>query len=200
MSISSMNFRLRTGPAVVLRDSWPCSPLRHRHRPNRSPVDQATFLAEMTAFMEDADKKEGKPFMEDDFAPAWNGTFYNTRPADAHRGGGQLHAEEALRGLPRIPGLSRPRWLPSRQPAQCATEFDAWMNCLENAGRSTPQTELRGPYRHVRGPVQGQHILQERQRAMAEQQRASSPSPSTAYPRSSSPRMDLRCLAKGDSA
>jgi hypothetical protein len=38
--------------------------------------DQVVFLEEITAFMVEADKKEGKPFMEDVFAPAWNSTFF----------------------------------------------------------------------------------------------------------------------------
>jgi hypothetical protein len=39
--------------------------------------DQALFLQEMTAFLVAADKKEGKPFMEQVFSPVWNGSYYN---------------------------------------------------------------------------------------------------------------------------
>ena len=42
-------------------------------------ADQATFLQEMTTFIMDADRKEGKKFMEEEFAPVWNGSFYNER-------------------------------------------------------------------------------------------------------------------------
>ncbi|MBK7298519.1 MAG: hypothetical protein IPI91_18675 [Flavobacteriales bacterium] len=42
-------------------------------------ADQATFLAEMTTFIMDADRKEGRKFMEEEFAPVWNGSFYNER-------------------------------------------------------------------------------------------------------------------------
>ena len=37
--------------------------------------DQAIFLQEITDFLEAADKKEARPFIEQTFAPAWNGTF-----------------------------------------------------------------------------------------------------------------------------
>ncbi|MCB0766048.1 MAG: hypothetical protein KDB95_02445 [Flavobacteriales bacterium] len=39
--------------------------------------DQAVFLQEMTTFMVEADKKEGRPFMEQVFTPVWNGPYYN---------------------------------------------------------------------------------------------------------------------------
>ncbi|HRF80701.1 MAG TPA: hypothetical protein PL070_11510, partial [Flavobacteriales bacterium] len=40
--------------------------------------DQALFLQEMTTFLVEADKKEGRPFMEQVFTPVWNGSYYNT--------------------------------------------------------------------------------------------------------------------------
>ncbi|MBK8227389.1 MAG: hypothetical protein IPK70_09480 [Flavobacteriales bacterium] len=41
--------------------------------------DQALFLQEVSAFMVTVDKKEGKPFMEEVFAPAWNGAYFSER-------------------------------------------------------------------------------------------------------------------------
>ncbi|MBK9176847.1 MAG: hypothetical protein IPM46_11045 [Flavobacteriales bacterium] len=41
--------------------------------------DQALFLQEITAFLTEADKKEARPFVEQVFAPAWNGTYYTER-------------------------------------------------------------------------------------------------------------------------
>ncbi|HNR54437.1 MAG TPA: hypothetical protein PKJ19_04665, partial [Flavobacteriales bacterium] len=41
------------------------------------PNDQALFLQEMTTFLVEADKKEGRPFMEQVFTPVWNGPYYN---------------------------------------------------------------------------------------------------------------------------
>jgi hypothetical protein len=41
--------------------------------------DQALFLQEMTDFLVTADKKEGKPFMEQVFAPVWNGSYYTAQ-------------------------------------------------------------------------------------------------------------------------
>ena len=41
--------------------------------------DQALFLQEVTDFLVNADKKEGKPFMEQVFTPAWTGTWYSER-------------------------------------------------------------------------------------------------------------------------
>ena len=40
-------------------------------------TDPAVFLQEITAFIVEADKKEGKPFMEQVFAPVWNGSYYS---------------------------------------------------------------------------------------------------------------------------
>ena len=41
--------------------------------------DQALFLQEMTDFLVTADKKEGRPFMEEVFAPVWNGSYYSAQ-------------------------------------------------------------------------------------------------------------------------
>ncbi|MBK8532389.1 MAG: hypothetical protein IPL64_10890 [Flavobacteriales bacterium] len=41
-------------------------------------TDQAVFLQEITDLIVEADKKEGRPFMEQVFTPVWNGPYYNT--------------------------------------------------------------------------------------------------------------------------
>lgn len=40
-------------------------------------TEKEVFLVEMTEFIVGADKKEGKPFMEEVFAPIWNGPYYS---------------------------------------------------------------------------------------------------------------------------
>ncbi|MCB0811916.1 MAG: hypothetical protein KDB87_01900, partial [Flavobacteriales bacterium] len=48
------------------------------HAQTRSfPTDQAGFLAAMTDFLVEADKKDGKEFMELQFTPVWNGGYYS---------------------------------------------------------------------------------------------------------------------------
>ena len=94
------------------------------------PTDQALFLQEMTTFLVAADKKEGRPFMEQVFTPVWNGTYYSERQRVRivevanfmlkKRFDAFPHFRDYLASVAAFPNSGR-----------VTTEFDAWMQGLD---------------------------------------------------------------------
>ncbi len=105
------------------------------------PTDKAGFLQQMTTFMVDADKKEGKPFMEGVFAPAWNGPFFTeVRSVRA----AELANAMAKKRFEAYPGFHD--YLGSlvafAASGRGEAEYDAWMKCLEAAAQSPRKQNL----------------------------------------------------------
>ncbi|MBX2971694.1 MAG: hypothetical protein KF797_01190 [Flavobacteriales bacterium] len=97
--------------------------------------DQALFLQEMTAFIVEADKKEGRPFMEQTFAPVWNGPYYSaaqrTRIVEVanfmlkKRFDAFPHFRDYLGAIAAFPNGGR-----------SGAEFDAWMQGMDKLVQS----------------------------------------------------------------
>ncbi len=100
-------------------------------------TDPAVFLQEVTDMLVAADKKEGRAFSEEVFAPVWNGTFYDQRQRQRvvevanfmqkKRFDAMPHFRDYLAAVAAFPGGGRK-----------AAEFDAWMQGMEqlvNKGR-----------------------------------------------------------------
>ncbi len=92
--------------------------------------DQALFLQEVSAFMVAADKKEGKPFMEEVFAPAWNGAYFSERQ--------RIKVTEVANFMLKkrfdaFPGFRDYLDCVAAFPAtgRSAAEFDAWMQGMD---------------------------------------------------------------------
>lgn len=161
--------------------------------------DPALFLVEMTKFMEEADKKEARPFIEREFMPAWTG--------------GLLSKAQQIKVIEVSNYMLKKRFeaFPSFRDylgaiagfagsGRGAAEFDAWLGSLEqlvNKGRKQAFSD----YVEFCGYLFKENALYK--------------SPSTTWVSGDkrfafafdtipkvvfSAAMDLRCLAKGDSA
>ncbi|MBL7964189.1 MAG: hypothetical protein JNM31_10155 [Flavobacteriales bacterium] len=93
-------------------------------------TDQALFLQEVTTMLVEADKKDGRAFVEQVFAPAWNGTYLSERQRVRtvevanfmlkKRYEPFPHFRDYLAAVAAFTTTGRP-----------ASEYDAWLNGLE---------------------------------------------------------------------
>lgn len=98
-------------------------------------TDQAIFLEEMTAFIVAADKKEGKPFMEQVFTPVWNGTYYSEAQRVRIVGTANYMLKKRFDAFPHFRDyLAAIAAFPAG--ARSATEFDAWMQGMDKLVQS----------------------------------------------------------------
>lgn len=105
------------------------------------PAEKAGFLQEMTSFMVEADKKEGKPFMETVFTPAWNGAFFTDARATRVAALANAMAKKRFEAYPGFQDyLSSLAAFASS--GRNEAEFDAWMKCLEAAAGSPRKQNL----------------------------------------------------------
>lgn len=159
--------------------------------------DQAAFLQEISAFLIEADKKEGKPFIEQEFTPAWNGTFFNqaqrTRIVDV--------ANTMLKKrFEAFPGFRE--YLGSlvafSERGRSAADFDTYMTCLESAAKSTRKQNLADLIAMSANLFKDNSFF----KSASVQWQSSSSAFTFAYdsvPKVVFSKLDLRCLAKGDS-
>ncbi|MEZ4738025.1 MAG: hypothetical protein R2818_01375 [Flavobacteriales bacterium] len=160
--------------------------------------DQALFLEEMTSFIVGADKKDGKPFMENVFTPVWNGPYYT--PAQRvrivevanfmlkKRFDAFPHFKDYLGAIAAFPNGGR-----------SGAEFDAWMQgmgALVEKGRKQNVVAFIATCANL---FESNTMF-----ASASTQWRSSSSKFTfafdSVPKIIFPRADLICTAKGDSA
>lgn len=103
---------------------------------------QAEFLSEMTSFMVEGDKKEGKPFMELTFTPAWNSGYISDaqRASIADRANALLkkrftafpHFHQFLSVIVTFATEGRSK-----------DEFDIWLRSMEAMEKSRKKDDLR---------------------------------------------------------
>jgi hypothetical protein len=159
--------------------------------------DQAVFLQEMTTFLVEADKKEGKPFMEQEFAPAWNGAFFNqaqrTRIVD-------LANVMLKKRFEAFPGFRD--YLGSLVAfvggGRSAADLETYMTCLENAAKSSRKQNLSDLIAMSASLFKDNTFY----KGASVQWQSSSPNFTFAFdsvPKVVFANLDLRCLAKGDS-
>ncbi len=100
-------------------------------------TDQALFLQEMTAFIVEADKKEGRPFMEQVFTPVWNGSYYSAAQRIRIVEVANFMLKKRFEAFPHFRDyLGAIAAFPNG--GRSATEFDAWMQGMDklvNSGR-----------------------------------------------------------------
>ncbi|MBL0045262.1 MAG: hypothetical protein IPP33_12975 [Flavobacteriales bacterium] len=177
---------------------WLMAPLISHAQSKPFTNDQAVFLQEITAFLVDADKKEGKPFMEQEFTPAWNGSFFDqaqrTRIVD-------LANVMLKKRFEAFPGFRD--YLGSLVSftggGRTAADFDTYMLCLESAAKSTRKQNLTDLIAMSASLFKDNTLF----KGASVQWQSSSPQFTFAYdsvPKVIFPKLDLRCLAKGDSA
>ena len=159
-------------------------------------TDQALFLQEMTDFLVAADKKEGKPFMEEVFTPVWNGTYYSERQRMRIVEVANFMLKKRFEAFPHFRDyLAAVAAFPNS--GRSAAEFDAWMQGMDELVQSGAQAERGRLHRHLRRPLQGQHPVRQRQHQLAQPAAASSPSRSTACRRWSSQARTWSARPKG---
>lgn len=103
--------------------------------------DQAVFLQEMTDFLVGADKKEGKPFMENVFTPAWNGPFFSTEQRTRVVGMANVMLKKRFEAFPSFQDYLG-SLVAFASSGRSAADFDTWMKCLEAAGASSRKQNL----------------------------------------------------------
>jgi hypothetical protein len=92
--------------------------------------DHATFLQEITVYLTEADKKQGRDFIEDVFAPAWNGGFYDAPRSEAAVRMVNFMVAKRFPAMPDVMEFcgALAAFATSGRPA---SEFDAWIAGLD---------------------------------------------------------------------
>ncbi len=160
--------------------------------------DQAVFLEEVTAFLVAADKKEGKPFVEQLFTPAWNSSYLT--PAQRSRVVEMAnfmlkkryeafpHFRDYLAAVAAFVNSGRP-----------AAEFDTWMRSLDAMVQSGRKKNFTAFIEMCAGLFTDNTLY----KSASTQWRSSSGIFTFVYdsvPKVVFTKLDLVCLAKGDSA
>jgi hypothetical protein len=160
--------------------------------------DQALFLQEMTAFMVGADKKEGKPFMEGVFAPAWNSAYYSEKQ--------RIKVAEVANFMLKkrfdaFPGFRD--YLDCvasfHGTARGAAEFDAWMQGMDKLVGLSRKQNVQAFIATCAGLFREGALL----KSASVTWKARSKEFTFAFdsvPKITFPKTDLVCLAKGDSS
>ncbi len=160
--------------------------------------DQALFFQEMTEFLVEANKKEGREFMETVFSPAWNGTFYS----EVHRARIAAMANSMLKkrfvAFPDFRDyLASVAAFPNG--GRTTKEFDAWMQGMEQLMERGRKQNVSTFITTCAGLFRDNTLFQS-----ASTQWRSHTSKFTfkfdSIPMVVFPSADLVCLAKGDSA
>ncbi len=160
--------------------------------------DQALFLQEMTDFLVAADKKEGRPFMEQVFAPIWNGTYYSPQQRVRVAEVANYMLKKRFEAFPSFRDyLAAVAAFPST--GRGAAEFDAWMQGMDKLVQSGRKNYVAAFITTCAGLFKDNTLLK---------------SPSTTWrsrsnaftftfdsiPKIVFAKTDLVCTAKGDSA
>jgi hypothetical protein len=159
---------------------------------------QALFLQEVSEFIIAADKKEGKPFMEQVFTPAWNSTWYSERQRVKvvevanfmlkKRFEAFPHFRDYLSAVAAFPGTGR-----------SAAEFDAWMQGMDQLVQGNRKQNVVAFVATCAGLFKDNTLISGASTVWR------SRSPQFTFVFDSVPmvrfaKTDLVCLAKGDSA
>ena len=160
--------------------------------------DQAAFLQEMTDFLVSADKKEGKPFMEQEFTPAWNGTFFNTAQRTRIVDLSNAMLKKRFEAFPSFRDYLA-SLVAFSAGGRSGADFDTYMTCLESAAKSSRKQNLTDLIAMSASLFKDNTFY----KGASVSWQSSNPKFTFAYdsiPKVVFGTMDLRCLAKGDSA
>ena len=160
--------------------------------------DQALFLQEITEFMVEANKKEGREFIEITFAPVWNGTYYNDQQRGRIVDVANYMQKKRFEAFPFYRDfLAAVVEFP--KGGRGAAEFDAWMKSMESAVQSGKKQNVQAFIATCVGLFRENILF-----SSASTEWRSSTSKFTfeydSIPKVIFPKMDLKCISKGDSA
>lgn len=161
-------------------------------------TDPATFLQEMTTFIVEADKKEGRPFMEQVFTPVWNGTYYSAAQRARIIEVANYMVKKRFEAFPHFRDyLGAIAAFPSG--GRRATEFDAWMQGMDKLVQSGRKQNVVAFIATCANLFKDNTMF-----SSASTQWRSRSSKFTfefdSIPKIVFPKSDLVCIAKGDSA
>ena len=161
-------------------------------------TDPATFLQEMTTFIVEADKKEGRPFMEQVFTPIWNGTYYSAAQRARIIEVANYMVKKRFEAFPHFRDyLGAIAAFPSG--GRSATEFDAWMQGMDKLVQSGRKQNVVAFIATCANLFKDNTMF-----SSASTQWRSRSSKFTfefdSIPKIVFPKSDLVCIAKGDSA
>lgn len=161
-------------------------------------TDPAVFLEEMTAFLVEADRKEGKPFMEQVFAPVWNGTHYGAAQRARIIEVANFMQKKRFQAFPEFRDyLASIAAFPAT--GRAATEFDAWMQGMDKMVQSGRKQNVTSFIAMCAGLFKDNTMF----KSASTQWRSRSGRFTFAFdsvPMVVFPKSDLVCLSKGDSA
>ncbi|MCB0791610.1 MAG: hypothetical protein H6595_11360 [Flavobacteriales bacterium] len=190
-----MRHLMDPGPAVLFISLLLSVPGRAQTK--AFSTDPNTFLQEVTDMMVGADKKEGKPFMEEVFGPVWNGAYYD----DAQKG----QVIDVANGMLKKRFQPYPDFLDYLSAVaafanggRSSQEFSAWMQSMDAVMKSGRKKNFADFISMCGGLFRDNAIYQ----SASTKWQAGSKAFTFAYdtvPKVVFPKMDLRCLAKGDS-
>lgn len=160
--------------------------------------DQALFLQEMTEFMVAADKKEGRPFMEQVFAPTWNGSYYNERQRVRVAEVANFMLKKRFEAFPGFRDyLECVAAFPTT--GRGAAEFDAWLQGMEKLVQGSRKQSVQSFITTCAGLFREGNLV----KSASTTWRARSKAFAFAFdsvPKITFAKTDLVCMAKGDSA
>lgn len=160
--------------------------------------DQALFLQEMTGFMVGADKKEGKPFMEGVFAPAWNSAYFSEKQRIKVVEVANFMLKKRFDAFPGFRDYLD--CVASFQAtARGAAEFDAWMQGMDKLVQGARKQNVQAFIATCAGLFREGALL----KSASVTWKARSKEFAFAFdsvPKIIFPKTDLVCLAKGDSS
>lgn len=161
------------------------------------PFTKDGFLAEVTQMLVDADKKEGRAFAEQTFAPVWNGTYYNDGQRTRIVEVANFMLKKRFEAFPffrdYLSALAA-----FANSGRKASEFDAWMKSMDELVNKGRKANVASFIEMCAGLFRDNTIYS----SASTQWRSRSDAFTFAYdsvPKVVFGRMDLVGLAKGDS-
>jgi hypothetical protein len=114
------------------------------------PDDEIAFQQIFTAFMTDADKKQGNAFITEVFAPLWNGAYLSPSQHSRLISASNVMSKKRFKPIPDFMDLfTTAAAFPKGSHAP--VEFDAWLSGLEKAGASTRKQDLTDYLEQTKG-------------------------------------------------
>lgn len=121
--------------------------------------DQAAYLEEITGFLTSANKKEGSAFIENVFAPFWNGGFLGNEQRSRLVSISNVMSKKRFRAIPDFMDmLTTVSDFPGHGHDQA--EFDAWMKGSTQAGNSSRKQDLSDYLEMSKGLISGNILYQ----------------------------------------
>lgn len=160
-------------------------------------TDPAVFLEEITEFMVDANKKEGREFIDLEFTPVWNGPYYSAEQRDHIISIANYMQKKRFEAFPFFRDYLTAVVEFSRG-GRSSEEFDSWIQSMEKVVQSGRKQSVQSFIATCAGLFKDNVLF-----SSASTNWRSSTSKFTfafdSIPKVIFPKADLKCTSKGDS-